>query len=165
MQMNEFMTILSYSSSSESGAYWVGRIIGSLIGGVIFGFICKKVCESKGYYGSDNKGFLWGFFLGWIGLIVCACKKNLNKMNYNPYQNPNMYANPNMNNGYNPNGYNQNNYNQNGYNQNGYNGAYENTQNTQNAAGYDPNGASYGYVDLTKQSVGSNNNNNNYYNQ
>lgn len=110
---------------------------------VVLGIICKKIVEGKGYYGSQNKGFLWGFFLGWIGLIVCACKKNLNQMPMNNmYNQNNMYGangyNPNgYNNGYDPNRYNNpNGYDPNGYNQNGY-----------NPNSYDPNG--YNPNDLT----------------
>ncbi len=36
----------------------------------IFGAITKGINESKGYYG----GFAWGFWLGWIGIIVVACR-------------------------------------------------------------------------------------------
>jgi len=54
--------------------YIIGYIIGALIGGLIFGFITKKVGENKGY---DNQ-FWWGFWLGWIGLIVVAVKPDNN---------------------------------------------------------------------------------------
>ena len=37
----------------------------------IFGAITKGINESKGYYG----GFAWGFWLGWIGIIVVACRQ------------------------------------------------------------------------------------------
>ena len=40
----------------------------------IFGFITQSINESKGYYG----GFAWGFWLGWIGIIVVACKPDNN---------------------------------------------------------------------------------------
>ena len=37
----------------------------------IFGAITKAINENKGYYG----GFAWGFWLGWIGIIVVACRQ------------------------------------------------------------------------------------------
>jgi len=39
----------------------------------IFGAITKHINENKGYDG----GFAWGFWLGWIGVIVVACKDPL----------------------------------------------------------------------------------------
>lgn len=156
-------TAIMNLSVGYSGAYLFGRLLGTIVISVIFGVVCRKICENKGYYGAENHGFLWGFFLGWIGLIVCVCKQNRNLNNYNNYYNPNMYNNNNnynqYQNGYDYNGYYTQNrfnpYNQNGYGQNGSNG--------QNDAGYDPNGAANGYVDLSKQKAGSNNNN--YYNR
>lgn len=43
-------------------------LLAFVIGGAIWGLVTKKVAESKGYY-YDNS-FWWGFFLGFIGLIV-----------------------------------------------------------------------------------------------
>lgn len=40
----------------------------------IWGAITWKVNDSKGY---SSNGFWWGFFLGWIGLIVVACRSNV----------------------------------------------------------------------------------------
>ena len=40
----------------------------------IFGAITKAINEGKGYYG----GFAWGFWLGWIGIIVVACRESCN---------------------------------------------------------------------------------------
>ena len=40
----------------------------------IWGAITWKVNDSKGY---ASNGFWWGFFLGWIGLIVVACRPNV----------------------------------------------------------------------------------------
>lgn len=37
---------------------------------VIFGFIARHIAKKKGY----KNGFLWGFFLGIIGIIVVACR-------------------------------------------------------------------------------------------
>jgi len=47
-------------------------IIGVVIWGLIWGFATLHVNESKGYDG----GFWLGFFLGFIGLIIVACKAN-----------------------------------------------------------------------------------------
>ena len=43
-------------------------------GPCIWGAITWKVNDSKGY---ASNGFWWGFFLGWIGLIVVACRPNV----------------------------------------------------------------------------------------
>ncbi len=47
-------------------------VIGWLISALIFGFIAKAIASGKGQEG----GFWWGFFLGIIGLIVVAVKKD-----------------------------------------------------------------------------------------
>ena len=51
-------------------------IITAIIIGLVCGFICRFILSGKGYEGSDNHGFAWGFWLGIIGLIVCAAKPN-----------------------------------------------------------------------------------------
>lgn len=57
-------------------------IIGSvLIVLIALGIICKKIVKSKGYPNDDNSGFAWGFFLNFIGLVVC-----LKKQQYVPIQ-------------------------------------------------------------------------------
>lgn len=48
-------------------------IVVYVIYGLIFGFITRHVASSKGYDG----GFLWGFFLGVIGLLVVGFRPNL----------------------------------------------------------------------------------------
>ena len=53
------------------GALKFGYLLGIIIVGCIFGAVTKTMNENKGYYG----GFWWGFFLGWIGIVVIACKK------------------------------------------------------------------------------------------
>ena len=55
---------------------WIAAIVGSLVSGVIFGLITKHVAGSKGYDG----GFAWGFWLGWIGLIVVAVRPTIQTM-------------------------------------------------------------------------------------
>lgn len=55
------------------GVFW-GYCIGGIISGLICGAIGRIIVSSKGYDDSDNHGFAWGFWLGLIGLIVCACK-------------------------------------------------------------------------------------------
>ena len=53
-------------------------LIGYLIDGLIFGIICRYIVKNKGYDDYENYGFFWGFFLGFIGLIVCAVKPDQN---------------------------------------------------------------------------------------
>lgn len=55
----------------------MGWFIFFIICGCVFGYITKTMNEKKGYEG----GFLWGFFLGVIGIIVVACKSE-KKINY-----------------------------------------------------------------------------------
>lgn len=55
-------------------AYVLGTLVPFLIPALIFGFISRNVVASKGYLPKDNHGFAWGFFLSWIGLIVCVMK-------------------------------------------------------------------------------------------
>lgn len=45
----------------------------------IFGAITHAIQDSKGY---SETGFWWGFWLGWIGIIVVACKPNINEYYY-----------------------------------------------------------------------------------
>ena len=52
--------------------YSVGYLIGVIIVAVVFGLITKHINESKGYQG----GFAWGFWLGFIGIIVVACRSD-----------------------------------------------------------------------------------------
>lgn len=69
-----------YTSSADSQmSSFVGYCIGLIIGAVISGLICDKILANKGYEREENHGFLLGFFLGWIGVIICICKKNLYK--------------------------------------------------------------------------------------
>jgi hypothetical protein len=49
-------------------------ILSYIVVGVINGCVGRKILNNKFYYGSDNHGFVWGFWLGGLGLIVCACK-------------------------------------------------------------------------------------------
>ena len=171
---------------------------------VAFGFVCKKISESHGYTGRENKGFLLGFFLTWIGLIICALKRKDNN-GYGPYNNfnngyngyngynggyrpyetynkgrnyydrslpdsyrnvnsystsgmqynnsyskPNAYDNPGSYNGYDRNAYNSN------YQNDAYGSSYGYDVYPKNNAGYDPRGASEGFIDLTKQSADNN---------
>ncbi len=55
---------------------------------ITLGIICRKIVKSKGYPEDDNAGFAWGFFLNFIGLIVC-----LRKQPYVPLQRVDTKAN------------------------------------------------------------------------
>ena len=98
-------------SSSASAGLSAGVLIFELlfaIGGMcLWGFVGKQIVKSKGYPESMNKGFWWGFFLGWIGLIVCLVKPQYqNPMNmfgqYDQFNQYNQYNQPgNMYGGYN----------------------------------------------------------------
>ena len=52
-------------------------IFGYLVSGLIFGFICVGIASSRGMSG----GFLWGFFLGVIGVIIVAVRPNEQNQN------------------------------------------------------------------------------------
>lgn len=54
----------------------VASIVSWIIFGVIWGFACRAIVKGKGYPDAYNHGFAWGFWLGLIGLIVCACKSD-----------------------------------------------------------------------------------------
>lgn len=49
-----------------------------LIVSCLFGLATIRINESKGYYG----GFWWGFFLGWLGVIVILCKHDNTRSYY-----------------------------------------------------------------------------------
>ena len=55
-----------------------------LCAGIVCGIACRSIVKSKGYPDQLNHGFLWGFFLGIIGIIVCVCKPYYG-MNGGPY--------------------------------------------------------------------------------
>ena len=98
-------------------AVGITRLIFAVILMFVWGFVAKSVVKSKGYPDNMNKGFWWGFFLGWIGLIVCACKKPFNNP-FNQFGQFDQFGNLNPNNQYNQ--YGQNNqFNQ--YGQGGFN--------------------------------------------
>lgn len=52
-------------------ARFFAALIVDIIFGCIFGGITKYINEKNGYYG----GFAWGFWLGWIGIVVVACRR------------------------------------------------------------------------------------------
>ena len=64
--------------------YIIAAVVG-LIVAVVLGFVCRNIVKGKGYPDQLNHGFAWGFWLGLIGLVVCACKQ--------PYAQNNMYMN------------------------------------------------------------------------
>lgn len=49
----------------------MGAIIGFIIWGVVWGYATKAVINNKGY---DENWFWWGFFFGFIALIVAVAK-------------------------------------------------------------------------------------------
>ena len=51
--------------------YFISFIVGIIVS-CIFGAITKAINEGKGYYG----GFAWGFWLGWIGILVVSLKQS-----------------------------------------------------------------------------------------
>jgi hypothetical protein len=64
----------------ESFGYFVIMFIVGIIISCVWGAVTYSIQDNKGY--SEN-GFWWGFFLGWIGLIVVLLKPNLNSV-YTP---------------------------------------------------------------------------------
>lgn len=62
-------------------AFLVVPAVIALISAVGFGIACRAIVKGKGYPPEMNRGFLWGFFLGLIGLIVCAVKPVYGQMN------------------------------------------------------------------------------------
>ena len=62
----------------EIGVLFVSLLISIGIG-CVFGAITHAIQDSKGY---SETGFWWGFWLGWIGIIVVACKPNINDYYY-----------------------------------------------------------------------------------
>ena len=80
----EFDHISPFVRDNSDGIFWSVGLAGFLIGCLIWGFICKAIVSGKGYSDEDNKGFFGGFFLGIIGLIVCASKPSV--INVQSYQ-------------------------------------------------------------------------------
>ena len=83
--LNPIMAYAYIDPSSNTLFYqYIG---GVLIVNIIFGIATRAISRSKGYDG----GFAWGFFLGIIGIIVVACKANIN--NTSNYQSSNQTRN------------------------------------------------------------------------
>ena len=61
-----------YGYNDYSSFIWIYLIV-AIVVAIIFGAITKSINENKGYDG----GFAWGFFLGWIGIIVVACRPSV----------------------------------------------------------------------------------------
>ncbi len=74
---------MDFQYSAAALASFIPIVLWSVILSIIFGFISRMVVKSKGYTSKENHGFAWGFWLTWIGLIVCACKANKNAANSN----------------------------------------------------------------------------------
>ncbi len=55
-------------SAGIIAGYVIGSIVGALVVACIFGAICRMIAETRGV--SKNTGFILGFFLGAIGLII-----------------------------------------------------------------------------------------------
>lgn len=49
-----------------------------LIVSCLFGLATTRINENKGYYG----GFWWGFFLGWLGVLIVLCKQDNTRSYY-----------------------------------------------------------------------------------
>ena len=74
MDMSIFGTL---SPNFEEHFYTFVAVIAALgfASAIGFGIACRSIVRSKGYPDEMNHGFLWGFFLGLIGLVVCAVKQ------------------------------------------------------------------------------------------
>ena len=57
----------------------MGALIGFIIWGVVWGYATKAVINNKGY---DDNWFWWGFFFGFIALIVALTKPEYKKPTY-----------------------------------------------------------------------------------
>ena len=68
--------LFEYLFEASFGYLVVMAIVGIVVS-CIWGAVTYYVQDNKGY--SEN-GFWWGFFLGWIGLVVVLCKPNLNNI-------------------------------------------------------------------------------------
>ncbi len=93
---------MEWSEIMQSSVF---KIVAFIIIRIIIGAICKSIVSSKRYPDSENHGFAWGFWLGIIGLIVCACKSNYRSSNRNSSSNYNYGSRPQQrsNSGYQPN--------------------------------------------------------------
>ena len=61
-------------------AYGIGAVVAIVIGLLIWigcTVACILIMKRKGR--SGGLGFVFGFFLGWIGLIIVLCKKSVNR--------------------------------------------------------------------------------------
>ena len=67
------ITIEVSGTSSFYASYMYGCFIAWLIVSSIFGWIAQYISDSKGY----DTGFAWGFWFGFIGLLVVGFRPNL----------------------------------------------------------------------------------------
>jgi len=85
----------------------VFKIVVYIIVRIIIGTICKSIVRSKSYSDSENHGFAWGFWLGILGLIICACKSTYspprNKYQQSPALSQSYSRSPQRSSGYQPN--------------------------------------------------------------
>ena len=72
--------------------YTIGYLFFAVGIRVAIAFLGRKIVRDKGYPDEMNHGFAWAFWLGWIGLLICACKRSYydtigyapqNRINYN----------------------------------------------------------------------------------
>ncbi len=56
-------------------------IIVCAFAGCLWGAATYTINQNKGYY---ENGFWWGFWLGWIGLVIVLCKQDINRYSYYP---------------------------------------------------------------------------------
>ena len=61
--------------------YAIVSVLAGIVSAVVMGVVARKISENKGYEG----GFLWGFFLGILGVIIVASKPD-NHAGYNQRQ-------------------------------------------------------------------------------
>jgi uncharacterized membrane protein YeaQ/YmgE (transglycosylase-associated protein family) len=77
------MLAISYVMQYDSGDSGGFTLIFGLIMGVVWGAVASGIMKKKGR--SSGAGWALGFFLGLIGVIICACLSNkAPEMQYGP---------------------------------------------------------------------------------
>lgn len=58
---------------------YIFYIVLVIIFAIIWGFVCRQIIYNKGY---DQNWFWWGFWFGWIAVIVALCKPEVERHAY-----------------------------------------------------------------------------------